>query len=641
MLDRLGKFWTTVVVLLTMVTVLLSINQLFYLKLFGFNPIFEGYLYYLLACLLPLAFLLWPLKKSDQVQKVKWYDAIMAIIAFVVPIYLGMNGERVVLMGWDTSAPMIPLIGSILLWFVILEGVRRVAGIVLMLVCLVFSLFPMVAGVMPISFLRGIQFDFFTTATSHIMSHNSLLGIPIRTMGNLLIGFLIFGVVLVKTGGGDFFFKLAEGLFGRQRGGPAKVAVISSAFFGMLSGSAVSNVVTTGTMTIPAIKKSGYANHYAGAVEATASTGGTVTPPIMGSAAFIMSAFLAIPYGEIALAAAIPAFLYFLGVLVQVDGYAARNQLLGLPHEQELPSVWQTLKEGWFYIVAIFLLVFLIFVTKNEAQAPFYVSIFLILVSFIRKETRLNAKKTLDMVFDSGKLMAELTTILAAVGFVVGALSITGISFSFARELVAAAGGNALLILLAGAITSFVLGMGVTVSAVYIFLAVVMAPALVSLGFDPVASHLFVIYWATVSYITPPVALAAYAASGIAKSSPIKTGIQAMQLGFVKYIVPFFFVYNPALLVRAEPVEVTITFIFAVLGVWWISSALEGYLIGAGRLSLLFRIFVAIAGFLVFLPELLTSFIGVALMAIIFGWHVLSKKTQTRKSGVIHAEYEE
>jgi TRAP transporter 4TM/12TM fusion protein len=633
MVERLGKFWTFVTIVLILLGVLLSVNQLFYLKLFGFNPIFEGYLYYLLACFLPISFILWPVRKTEHVQRVQWYDIVLFVLTLVILIYLGINGKNVILMGWDTSAPIVPAIGSVLLWSAILESVRRVAGLVLMLVCLIFSLFPLFAGQMPISFLQGIQFGFLDTATSHILSGNSLLGIPIQTMGNLLVGFLIFGVVLVSTGGGEFFFNLARSLFGRQRGGTAKVAVIGSAFFGMLSGSAVSNVVTTGSMTIPAMKKSGYPNHYAGAVEATASTGGTITPPIMGSAAFIMASFLAIPYGEIAIAAAFPAFLYFLGVLVQVDGYAAKHNLVGSP-EDELPSFIKTIKDGWFFIIATFLLVYLIFIMKNEAQSPYYVSLFLIAASFIKKETRLNLKKTRDMILDGGKLVAEIMSILAAVGFVVGALSITGVSFSFSRELVAAAGGSAILILLAGAVTSFILGMGMTVSAVYIFLAIVMAPALVRLGFDPVASHLFVIYWATVSYITPPVALAAFAASGIANSNPITTGFTAMRLGAVKYFVPFFIVFNPALIGRGANVEqIIMVFIFAILGVWWLSSALEGYLHGIGKLTNVWlRTIVGVAGLLVFFPQFLTSIIGVIIMAIIYGWYLVTKKKLTHQS---------
>lgn len=628
MTERVGTFWKTIIVLLILSVVFLSVNQVFHLGLFGFMPITEGFLYYIIACLLPLAFIIWQPRKSDTVQKIKWYDVILFILAFIIPFYLAINSQNIILLGWERSAPLLPTIGSIMLWFIILEGARRVAGPVLMLVCLVFSFFPLVAGVIPINFLQGIPFDFVTTATSHIMSHSSLLGVPIRTLGNLLIGFLIFGTVLVHTGGGEFFFKLAQGIFGRARGGTAKISVLSSAFFGMLSGSAVSNVVTTGAVTIPAMKKSGFSKEYAGAVEAGASTGGTITPPIMGSAAFIMASFLAIPYGEIVLAAAIPAFLFFLGLFIQVDGYAAKNNILGTPPDVKLPSVWQTLKEGWFYIAGLLLLVYLILVTKNEAQAPYFVSIFILVASVFNKKTRLNWKKTVNMIIDGGKLMAEMVTILAAVGFVVGALSITGVAFAFARELVAAAGGSAILILIAGALTSFILGMGVTVSAVYIFLAIIMAPALVTLGFDPLASHLFVLYWATVSYITPPVALAVFAATGISGGNPLKSSWIAMKLGSVKYFVPFFFVYNPALIGRGEPMEVIITFIFAVLGVLMLSSSLEGYLIGVGKLpNLLFRTVVFISGFLLFLPELYSSLVGLLIAIAIYAYGFIKKKS--------------
>ncbi|WP_160141579.1 TRAP transporter permease [Salicibibacter halophilus] len=617
-MERLGKFWSTIVIILVLIAIFLSVNQIFYLGLFGITPIFEGYLYFLLACFIPLAFIIWPAKKSAGVQKIKWYDVILFLIPLVFFTYLGLNAETVTLMGWGTSAPTLPTIGSILVWFIVLEALRRVAGLVLMLISLVFSLFPLVTGYMPVNFLRGIPQDFVTTATNHIMSGNSILGVPMRTLGDLLVGFLIFGVVLVHTKGGDFFFNLAKSLFGRQRGGPAKVSVMGSAFFGMLSGSAVSNVVTTGSMTIPAMKRIGYSKHKAAAIEAASSTGGTTTPPIMGSAAFIMASFLAVPYGEIALAAAIPALLYFVGVLTQVDAYAAKHKIAGTPSDEEIPSFWQTLKTGWFFVGALILLIYLIVIVANEGHAPYYVSLFLILASFISKETRLTLKKTKDMILNAGKLIAEITTILAGVGFIVGSLSVTGVSFSFSRELVALAGDSALLILLAGAITSFILGLGMTVSAAYIFLAVVMAPALVQMGFDPIASHLFVLYWATVSYITPPVALSAYAASSIANASPIKTGFSAMQLGVVKYIMPFFFIYNTALIGRAEPVEVVVASLFALMGTWMIASAFEGYLIGLGELSVFLRIIVFVAGFLLFFPELLTSLSGLILTVIVY-----------------------
>lgn len=620
--ERLNKILKIIVVVFTTIGLLLSINMLFYLELFGFNPIQNAYLYYILACFIPISFLIFPAKKG---QKVKWFDYIFAAGSIVILIYLGLNGERMILEGWEWTAPQIATYFSIILWALLLEALRRTGGLVLSIICLLISLYPLIASSVPIGFLQGQSYDFLTVARNHIMSANSVLGIPLITVGNLILGFLVFGVVLTHSGGGDFFFKLAQSLFGRYRGGEAKVAIVSSAFFGMLSGSAISNVITTGAMTIPAMKKSGYKPHYAGAIEAVASTGGSITPPIMGSAAFIMASFLAMPYYEIALAAAVPAFLYYIGLIVQADGYAAKNNLKGLPKEK-IPSLLQTLKSGWYYLFALVLLVVFLVVLNSEGQGAYYASLVLLIIAMINKSTRMNVKQLFNMFVDIGKVLAEIVCIIAGVGFIVGALSATGVSFSFSRELVAAAGDSMVLILIGGALTSFILGMGMTVSAVYVFLAIIMAPALVAIGVDPVAAHLFVVYWATVSYITPPVALAAFAASGIAKASPMKTGFTAVRLGIVTFLVPFFFVYQPALIGRGDPIEIITSVISALLGVFILASALEGYLVGIGRLQNYFvRFIVLIAGLFMLIPGIMTDVIGLAMALLIFLSHKFIK----------------
>ncbi|MGA5688770.1 TRAP transporter permease [Cytobacillus pseudoceanisediminis] len=620
--ERLNKVLKIIVVVFTIIGLLLSINMLFYLELFGFNPIQNSYLYYILACFIPTSFLIFPAKKG---QKVKWFDYIFAPVSLCILIYFGLNGERMILQGWEWTAPPIATYFSIVLWALLLEALRRTGGLVLSIVCFLISLYPLIATSVPVSFLQGQSYDFFTIARNHIMSSNSVLGIPLITVGNLILGFLVFGVVLTHSGGGDFFFKLAQSLFGRYRGGEAKVAIVSSAFFGMLSGSAISNVITTGAMTIPAMKKSGYKPHYAGAIEAVASTGGSITPPIMGSAAFIMASFLAIPYYEIALAAAIPALLYYMGLIVQADGYAAKNNLKGLPKEK-IPSLLQTLKSGWYYLFALVLLVVFLVVLNSEGQGAYYASLVLLIIAMINKSTRMNAKQLFNMFVDIGKVLAEIVCIIAGVGFIVGALSATGVSFSFSRELVAAAGDSMILILIGGALTSFILGMGMTVSAVYVFLAIIMAPALVTIGVDPVAAHLFVVYWATVSYITPPVALAAFAASGIAKASPMKTGFTAVRLGIVTFLVPFFFVYQPALIGRGEPLEIVTSVISALIGVFILASALEGYLVGIGRLQNYFvRLLVLIAGLCMLIPGMMTDIIGLTIALLILFSHKFIK----------------
>lgn len=635
MQQRLNKFWGGVVILLTVTGVSITINQLFYLGIFNFKPINSAYLYYLLAMFMPMAFIIHPFSKKKEDQRVKWYDVILMVISFVIPFYMGMNAQRIISEGWEYVSPTIATVFSVVFWFVLLEALRRVAGLPIMIISGVFSFYPLISGAVPIGFLSGQTFDFLTTARNHVMSTNSIIGIPFDTVGSLLIGFMLFGVVLTASGGGDFFFNLAQSIFGRYRGGAAKVSVVSSAFFGMLSGSAISNTITTGSMTIPSMKKAGYPPHYAGAIEATASTGGTIAPPIMGSAAFIMASFLGVPYIEIAMAAAIPAVLYFIALLIQADGYAAKNNLKGIPRAQ-LPSLGKTLKTGWPFLTALALLTYLLVVMRNEGQAPFYVSLLLFALAMTRKETRFNKEKLYDLGINAGKILTDLACLIAGIGFIVGALSITGVSFSFSRELVSVAGDNMFLILVAGAITSFVLGMGMTVSAVYIFLAVVMAPALVQLGIDPIAAHLFVLYWATVSYITPPVALASFAAAGIAKASAMKTGFTSVRLGIVTFLVPFIIVYNPALIGRAEFSEVILVAGTALIGVFVLSSSLEGYIMGAGTMkNKLLRVTLGASSILIIVPFIYISLLGMGISLVLFLIIRITNKNALRSEEVI------
>lgn len=582
---------------------------------------------------MPISFIMYPLSKKLSNQKVHIFDVILALLSFGIPFYFGMNGQKMISEGWEYISPTLPTILSVVFWFLLLESLRRVAGLPIMIISGIFSFYPLIAGSMPIGFLQGQMFDFITTARNHAMSTNSIIGIPFETVGSLLIGFMLFGVILTASGGGDFFYNLAQSIFGRFRGGAAKVSIISSAFFGMLSGSAISNTITTGAMTIPSMKKGGYPPHYAAAVEACSSTGGTITPPIMGSAAFIMASFIGVPYSEIAIAAAIPAVLYFFALIIQADGFAAKNNLKGLPVSQ-IPSLKETLKSGWLYLFALALLTYLLIFMRNEGQAPFYVSLLILILAMVKKETRFNKKKLYDLMINIGKVLTDLTCLIAGIGFIVGALSITGVSFSFSRELITAAGDSTILILIAGAITSFILGMGMTVSAVYIFLAVILAPALVQMQIDPIAAHLFVLYWATVSYITPPVALASFAAAGIAKANPMKTGFVSVRLGIVTFIIPFFFVYDPALIGRGSVDEVLIVITSAVLGVFLLSSSLEGYLIGAGEIkNWLLRGLLFVTSLLIIIPNIALTIGGLAVGVVVFVFIRLQNKTDLKIEG--------
>jgi TRAP transporter 4TM/12TM fusion protein len=547
-------------------------------------------------------------------DKVPWYDAVLFSLTVVVSVYLGVSAVNIARQGWEFLAPIIPTIFSVILWLLVLEAVRRSTGTVLATICLLFSLYPVFAGYMPF-FLRGQNFDFLTTVRNHAMSVNGILGVPLMTVGTLLVGYMIFGVVLQNTGGGDFFLDLARALLGHTRGGPAKVAIVASSLFGSLSGSAISNVITTGSITIPAMKKTGYSPTYAGGIEACASTGGTIMPPIMGAAAFVMASFLGRPYAEIVIAAIIPSLLFYMGLFFQVDAHAAKIGLKG-DSRNELPPIWPTIKSGWYFFFVIVALFYFLFALRLEQLAPFYASFLLIILSFFSAKNRLNVEKAIKTIEGSGKTLVELVTVLAAVGLIVGALSVTGVAFAFSRELVARVDGL-LPLLFAGAITSFILGFGMTSIACYIFLAIVMAPALVAYGVDPIAAHFFVLYWGVLSFITPPVALAAFAAAGIAGADPMKTGYKAMQLGVITYFIPFFFVYNPALLAQGPLGSVMFYFLTAVIGVYLISAGLEGYLVGINQKLFLFsRLMLIIGGSAIFIPERMSDLIGIVIAVI-------------------------
>ncbi|GAA1233411.1 TRAP transporter permease [Prauserella halophila] len=614
-------FWAAVAVTMTVTGVLIVLNQVFFWNPGGFTLLLNAFLYVVLACFLSQVFILVRARRSTERPRfsVPWYDAVLAAICVATNLYFAVHAEQISLEGWDYAAPPPAVVGSFVLWLLVLEALRRTAGLVVTIIAGAFSLYPLIAEQMPIGFLQGVPFPIERAATVHALGPDSILGLPLQTAGAILIGFLVFGVVLQRTGGAEFFIDLARSVFGHARGGSAKVAVTSSASMGMMSGSAVSNVLTTGPMTIPAMKRAGYPGTYAAGIEATAATGGSITPPIMGTAAFLMVSFLGVPYSEVALAAAAPALLYYVGVFTQIDAYAARTGLRG-ELRSRLPKALTTLRTGWPYLLALGVLILLLVWRRDEAQAPFMAAALLLAIALVRPRRRLGARGLLAVVIDSGRSIAEIVGIIAGVGLIVGALSMSGASLSLARELVAAVGDNVLLILIAGAITCFVLGMGMTVSAVYVFLAIVMAPALVELGVNPVAAHLFVIYWAAASYITPPVALAAFAAAGIARTSPMATAVTAMRLGAAKYIVPFCFALNPALVAQDDVGSVLQAVGLAIVGVFAMGAAFEGYApLVEVRLPGWARVVALVAGVALLLPETVSSLTGLLVMVVLFG----------------------
>lgn len=600
------------------------VNQIFNLKLFGFSPISTSYYYLIVALFLPIALLAYPARQSD-IETVRWYDWIIGSLAFGVGLFFAFHSNDILNRGWEFKAPINVTAFAGVLVLIALEAVRRCAGTPLFLICSFFSMFPLFAGSMP-GFLWGAQLSLSETVLGHALGVESIIGIPIRVISDLLIGFILFGVVLTVSGGGMFFMDLASALMGNSRGGPAKVAILSSGFFGSLSGSVISNVISTGSMTIPTMKRCGYPAAYAGAVESCASTGGALMPPVMGSVAFVMASFMNVPYADIMVAAAVPALLFYLILLVQTDCYAARHGLAGLPKDQ-LPKFWVVLRSGWVFVLSLGTLVVLLLNTSAEAKAPFYVTAIILAVTMYRSRGSDLWKPIFRLITETGTTIALLVGILSGVGMIVGALALTGVGNAFSRELLQYAGGNSFLLLIFGALTSFILGMGMTVSACYIFLAVVLAPALVQSGFSEMSSHLFILYWAMLSYITPPVAMAAVAASSISQASAMKTGITAMRLGSILFVLPFFFVLNPSLILQGEADNIIISVSTAMLSIVMLSCASERYLYIVNRPARNGETFMlAVGGLCLLSPNIIADFAG---FAILIGFVLLGVKSRT------------
>jgi TRAP transporter 4TM/12TM fusion protein len=603
-------YWS--VIGLGTIGLLMGINQTSTLRLMGFDPMGNSFLYYLIGIFLAASFLISPATASAKTH-VPWYDWLFGLFAICCTIYLGIHGLEIIEQGWDYSAPLAATLFSAALLILILEGIRRSGGTPLLIVVLFFGTYPLFAGYLP-GFLWGTQYSLGETIRAHVMGTESVIGIPMQVVANLVIGFVVFGAALTVTGGGDFFMRIAAALLGSARGGPAKVAVLSSGLMGSLSGSVISNILTTGTITIPAMKRAGYAPHYAASVEACASTGGTLMPPVMGAVAFIMASFLGVPYSDVMVAAFLPALLFYIALLFQVDNYAARNGLRGMPPE-EIPKVWPVLKEGWPYLLSLGMLIYMLLFMRIEAYAPYYATGVLLVIALFQKKYRLNWRGILSLMLELSVSVANLVAILAGIGLVVGGLSYTGVAGAFSRELLLYANGNIPLMLIAGAVTSFILGMGMTVSACYIFLSILLAPALVEAGLNPLASHLFILYWGMMSYITPPVALASITAAGLAGSNAWQTGLYSMRLGGILFVLPFMFVLNPSLILQGDTASILLSSVTAVVAMWTLASGAEGYLYRAGIISWPVRILLLIGSFLLIIPGLTTDLIGIAFVA--------------------------
>lgn len=596
--------WRYTMACLTGTAIMLAINQIFNLGFFvDYVMLDSRYMYLITGVMLAMVFIVFPATQHSKAH-VPWYDIVIMLVIAGIFSYYAYFAERIVLEAWEYAAPPIGVWLAMITWVIVLEAGRRAGGWPVFFIVALFSLYPTFADALP-NVIAALSIPLPEVAIFHVLGEESLFGIPMRVFAQLVFGFLIFGVSLQFTGGGPFFINLAFALLGHLRGGPAKVSIFSSGLMGSMSGGPISNVLTTGPLSIPAMRRIGFSKEYAAGVEACASTGGVFMPPIMGATAFVMASFLNVSYATVAVAAIVPSLLYFFGLYMQIDAYAARNDLAGLPKE-ELPKLGDVFKEGWYFIVVFVALIWMLVIMQREAIAPFYATGMLLVINQFTKH-RLDVKKAMQLIAMMGQLLAELAGILAAIGLIIGGLAVTGIAGTIANDLVYLAGDSVLVLLVMGALTSFILGIGMTVTAAYIFLAIVLVPALTNAGLDPLASHMFVMYWGMLSFITPPVALAAFAAASVANVSPMKAGLAAMRLGAIIYFVPFFFVLNPALLLQGSLLENLQALSTAMVGVMLVSGALQGYLIGIGDLgygtaAVFGRVCIGLAGLTLALP---------------------------------------
>jgi TRAP transporter 4TM/12TM fusion protein len=580
--------WRWLLIALTAATIALCINQQFTLRFFvGFTQLNTEYYYLLILLMLPFTFVLFPGTSRARLDRLPWYDLALFLATAAAATYLMLNVRKAAELGWEFGgAPMPVNLAGLVLWVVLMEGLRRTGGWSLVLSVLPFTVYPLFAEWRWLGPLRGTQATPEQAIAYHMLSVESVLGIPIQAFAETVIGFLVFGTALMMTGAGKFFINLAFALCGTFRGGAAKVGIFASGLLGMMSGSVVSNVLTAGTMTIPTMKRTGFKASYAGAIEACASTGAVLAPPVMGATAFVIAQFLNVSYVEVAVAAIIPAALYYLGLFTQVDAYAARNGLKGLPRH-ELPSLWTTIKEGWYYIFVVALLIVMLLHFKRESHAPFYATaLLLVLNQLFSKGNRWTLKTLGDFLEVNGRTFVELAAILAGCGLLIGAFSMTGVISSLANDLLRIAGENVFLLLIMCAVTSLILGLGLTTTACYIFLAILVAPALEKLGLNKMAVHMFIFYWGMLSAITPPVAIASFAAAGIAGAPPMKTGWESMMVGSIIYFIPFFFVLNPALVLQGpSPLLPALGLALLIaIGTLFICGGIQGYQSGIGDL---------------------------------------------------------
>ncbi|MEA4859037.1 MAG: TRAP transporter permease [Sphaerochaeta sp.] len=527
------------------------------------------------AMILFMTFFIYPVSRKSSRKTLPWYDIVFALLSVAVAVYVWVDYINFInRMGSPNTMDVI--MGTLLI-VLVLEASRRISGWPLVMLSLLFLLYGLFGRNLPGIFMhRG--YDWKALVNHIFINTEGIYGTSVDVAASYIFLFIMFGTVMNKCGMGRFFNDLALAFAGSSKGGPAKVAVIASGFLGSINGSAVANVVTTGAFTIPLMKKTGYSKEFSGAVESSASVGGQLLPPIMGAAAFIMAEMLGVKYGTIVISAAIPALLYYLGILVQVQLRASKKNLQGIPKE-ELPKVSDVMRErGHLLLPIAFLLYMLLFSGATVIFSAFWAIVATIVVSMARKSTRMTGKQILDAFAEGTRAVVSVAVACAVVGIIIGVVSLTGFGLNMANAIIQLGQSNLMLTLLLTMVTCMILGMGLPSIPAYLITATMAAPALVKLGIPPLAAHMFVFYFAMFANITPPVALASFAAAGLSGGDPMKTGLQSVKLSLAGFIVPYMFIYNSALLlIDTTPLIALRVTVTAIVGVCMIGMATEGY----------------------------------------------------------------
>ena len=554
------------------------------------------------------------------------YDLLIIISIIFVQLWTTWDVETFMMRYGDKYIGDI-IVGSILI-FLVLDGTRRAVGWAMVFVAGFFMLHALYAHKF-FGFFYGPPTRLAKYIDTLFMTSDGIYGIPLYVASTYIVLFIIFGAILIRSGVGRFFVDLAISLTGHRTGGPAKAAVVASGMTGTVYGSAVANVVTTGSFTIPLMKNYGYRPRFAAAVEACASSGGQITPPIMGAAAFIMAEFLEAPYSYVILAAIIPAFLYFVTIYFMVHVEAEKHGIEKIDKSM-LPNVIDVLKSGWHMLLSLVVLIALLIYGYTAMKAGFWAIISVIFLSFFKSNTRMSVVDLLG-AFESGiKSTVPVTIACACAGIIIGSVFVSGLGLKFTQSVIDLSGGMLFPLLCLTAISAIILGMGMTTTAVYITVAALIVPSLIQAGVTPIAAHMFAFYFGVVSTITPPVALASFAGAAIAKSPPMTTAVESSKVGIAKYIVPFAFIYNPALLMEGSYWISLYSLLSVLLAYWSMTLGLEGYL--NKPLNVYTRIIAFISSILLLLPPLsifygVSGFLlnGVGLVILIFVYLIQGK----------------